>query len=98
LEHTRVFVFKNNGNEKIYLASADWMTRNLSNRIECGFPIYSEKNKKIILDILQIQLSDNCKARIINGIDDTQISNSDSETIIRAQSDTYSYIEKNYPF
>ena len=98
LEHSRIFVFKNGGTEKIYLASADWMTRNLSNRIECGFPIYSEKNKKIIRDILQIQLSDNCKARIITGLEDSNLTLNQSDIKIRAQYDTYSYLEKNYPF
>ncbi|MFY8019775.1 MAG: polyphosphate kinase 1, partial [Bacteroidia bacterium] len=98
LEHSRIFVFKNGGSEKIYLASADWMTRNLSNRIECGFPIYSEKNKKIIRDILQIQLSDNCKARIITGLEDSNLTLNQSDIKVRAQYDTYSYLEKNYPF
>lgn len=98
LEHSRIFVFKNGGTEKIYLASADWMTRNLSNRIECGFPIYSEKNKKIIRDILQIQLSDNCKARIITGLEDSNLTLNQSEMKVRAQYDTYSYLKKNYPF
>jgi polyphosphate kinase len=98
LEHARVYVFGNNGNEKVYLASADWMTRNLSNRIECGFPIYSAKNKQIIKDILQIQLSDNCKARIMNGIDDSINYNPSYDLKIRAQYDTYSYLEKSYPF
>ena len=98
LEHSRIFFFHHGGKEKIYLASADWMTRNLSNRIECGFPIYSEKNKKIIKDILQIQLSDNCKARIMNGIDDSINYNPSYDIKIRAQYDTYSYLEKSYPF
>jgi polyphosphate kinase len=98
LEHSRIFFFHHGGKEKIYLASADWMTRNLSNRIECGFPIYSEKNKKIIKDILQIQLSDNCKARIMNGIDDSINYNPSYDLKIRAQYDTYSYLEKSYPF
>ncbi|MBJ7429215.1 MAG: polyphosphate kinase 1, partial [Bacteroidia bacterium] len=52
LEHSRVYIFGNNGNEQIYLASADWMSRNLNNRIECGFPIYNTEVKKSIKDII----------------------------------------------
>ena len=46
LEHARVYIFHNNGKELIYLASADWMKRNLSRRIEVGFPINDRKFKK----------------------------------------------------
>ncbi len=66
LEHARVFIFNNNGDEKIYLSSADWMKRNLSRRIEVGFPIYDEEIKNEIKHIIQVQLNDNTKARKID--------------------------------
>ncbi|MDZ4759398.1 MAG: polyphosphate kinase 1 [Bacteroidota bacterium] len=66
LEHTRVFIFGNDGNEIIYLSSADWMTRNLENRIEAAFPILDSNCCKIVKDIINLQLSDNVKARIID--------------------------------
>ena len=63
LEHTRILVFKNAGDEKVYLSSADWMTRNLDRRVEVSVPIYDKKLQKTLLNILKIKLSDNCKAR-----------------------------------
>lgn len=65
LEHDRVFVFGNNGKEIVYLGSADWMRRNLYRRIECVFPVSNKKIKKELIDLLNIQLSDNVKARYI---------------------------------
>ncbi|MCH2023632.1 MAG: polyphosphate kinase 1 [Saprospiraceae bacterium] len=65
LEHSRIYMFHNDGKEKIYLSSADLMTRNLFYRIECAFPIYDQDIKKEIIDFLAIQFQDNVKARII---------------------------------
>ncbi|MDR0332300.1 MAG: polyphosphate kinase 1 [Dysgonamonadaceae bacterium] len=62
LEHARVWYFFNNGEEKIYLTSADWMERNLHRRIEAAFPILSPVLKKEVIDILKIQLADNQSA------------------------------------
>jgi polyphosphate kinase len=67
LEHTRVYYFYNNGDDQLYLSSADWMTRNLFYRIECAFPIYDEQLRQEIKDFLDIQLKDNVKARWIDG-------------------------------
>lgn len=66
LEHARVYYFYANGEEKLFLSSADWMTRNLSRRIEAAFPIFSTSIKQQILNILTLQLSDNVKARIVD--------------------------------
>ncbi|HEU5168525.1 MAG TPA: polyphosphate kinase 1 [Chitinophagaceae bacterium] len=62
LEHARIFMFYNNGDPEFYMGSADSMSRNLYSRIEVVFPIYDEKLKKEINDILQLQLSDTKKA------------------------------------
>ncbi len=62
LEHSRIFYFKNGGDEEYYLSSADWMSRNLHNRVELMFPIRDQKLKKSIKDILDIHLKDNTKA------------------------------------
>src|SRR5690606_33357342 len=59
LEHARIFIFHNAGKEKIYMGSADWMTRNIYHRIEVCFPVYDPRLKKEITDIIQIQLGDN---------------------------------------
>ncbi|MGZ3753539.1 MAG: polyphosphate kinase 1, partial [Mucilaginibacter sp.] len=66
LEHARVHIYCNAGNELMFLTSADFMTRNIDNRVEVGFPIYNEDLKKEIRDIINIQLEDNTKAREIN--------------------------------
>ena len=62
LEHSRVWYFLNDGNEKVYLTSADWMGRNLHRRIEAAFPILSPALKQQVIDILKIQLADNQSA------------------------------------
>jgi len=63
LEHSRIFYFHHRGEEKIYLSSADWMTRNMEKRIEILFPVLSQKSKDRIKEILEITLLDNTKAR-----------------------------------
>ncbi|MBU3662705.1 MAG: polyphosphate kinase 1, partial [Bacteroidetes bacterium] len=73
LEHARIYIFANDGREKVYLASADWMSRNLMNRIECGFPVYDEEAKKVVRDIMELQWNDPLKARKIDGINDTPL-------------------------
>lgn len=66
LEHARVYIFGNGGKEKMYLASADWMTRNLDRRVEVVFPIYDKAIFKELRQLIDVQLTDNVKARIIN--------------------------------
>ena len=66
LEHARVFYFYNNGDARLYMGSADWMRRNLYRRIECVFPIKDPELIKEVLDIYNIQLEDNVKARMID--------------------------------
>ena len=66
LEHSRIFYFYNDGQEGIYLSSADWMTRNLDRRVELLFPIEDKKARNRIKDILEISLLDTEKARILN--------------------------------
>lgn len=63
LEHSRVFYFHHNGEEKIYLSSADWMTRNMAKRVEISFPIYNPNHKEKVKETLRLILSDNVKAR-----------------------------------
>jgi polyphosphate kinase len=62
LEHSRVFYFKNAGNEEIYLSSADWMTRNLHKRVELMFPIYDKSLQKEMKKLLEIYWKDNTKS------------------------------------
>ncbi len=66
LEHSRIFYFYNNGNEEIYLSSADWMNRNLDKRVELLFPVEGETNLRKLKNILDIFLKDTMKARVLN--------------------------------
>jgi polyphosphate kinase len=67
LEHARVYLFENDGQEALYLASADWMSRNLHRRIEVAFPVYDPEGRAQIKTMLQLQLSDNTKAVCLDG-------------------------------
>ncbi|WP_026674687.1 RNA degradosome polyphosphate kinase [Alkalihalobacterium bogoriense] len=64
LEHSRIFYFHHSGQDKIFLSSADWMTRNMEKRIEILFPVFSPRIKARIKQILDITLQDNMKARL----------------------------------
>ena len=75
LEHTRFMIFSNNENNKVFISSADWMTRNLDNRVEVTCPILQEDLKKEIIDIFNIYWSDNIKARLINNNSKSRITN-----------------------
>lgn len=91
LEHARVWVFHNKGKEKVYISSADWMLRNLEHRVEATCPIWDEEIKKELMDILEIQLKDNVKARWL----DNELSNEyvkPGKTRVRAQEDIYHYL------
>lgn len=93
LEHTRLFIFSNNNDPKIYISSADWMTRNIDTRVEVSCPIYDKDIKAELLDIFDICWGDNVKARIINETqDNTYRKNNLPE--IRTQFETYNYYLK----
>ncbi|WP_179376886.1 polyphosphate kinase 1 [Winogradskyella wichelsiae] len=90
LEHTRLYIFSNNDDPKIYISSADWMTRNIDNRVEVSCPIYDEDIKRELQDLYAICWNDNVKARIINETQDNTYRRNDKPKV-RAQFDTYKY-------
>ncbi|TDT37180.1 polyphosphate kinase [Maribacter spongiicola] len=90
LEHTRLFVFANGGDAKIYISSADWMTRNLDYRVEVGCPIYDVDIKKELMDTFDICWKDNMKARIFNEKQDNAYRKTTMPKI-RSQFATYEY-------
>jgi polyphosphate kinase len=96
LEHSRIFIFGNNGQETIYISSADWMPRNLNRRIEVACPIYDEEIKKEIKQMLRIQLADNAKARILDPLLQNQYNRQNQDATYRAQEDFYNYIKKKH--
>ncbi len=94
LEHTRVFVFCNNQKELYYISSADWMPRNLDHRIEVAAPIYDPDIQKELRTMLNIQLKDNVKARIINQSQDNTYKSSKNTRPVRSQMELYNFYRK----
>lgn len=97
LEHARVFVFHNGDKNKVYISSADWMVRNLDHRIEAACPIYSEEIKQELIDILNIQLAENVKGRILdNQQSNTYVPREEGETEVRSQLAIYNYLRHKH--
>lgn len=93
LEHTRLFAFANDGNPKVYISSADWMTRNLDYRVEVGCPIYDEDIKKELMETFEICWKDNMKARVFTDKQDNAYRKTKPPKI-RSQFATYDYYAK----
>ena len=92
LEHARVMIFHNSGEEKVFISSADWMVRNIDHRVECACPILETKIKNEIIDIIEIQLRDNVKARILDNDLSNQYVNPRNKAKVRSQVETYNYL------
>ncbi|WP_040279005.1 polyphosphate kinase 1 [Psychroserpens damuponensis] len=93
LEHTRLYVFCNDNDTKVYISSADWMTRNIENRVEVSCPIYQEDIKQELLDVFDICWNDNVKARIIEGAQNNEYRKNNKEKV-RAQFALYDYFKE----
>jgi len=94
LEHTRVFWFYNGGEDKLFISSADWMTRNLDRRVEVTCPIYDKDIRKELIDILNIQWKDNVQARVLNEKLDNKYYRNNSKIKTRAQLAINDYLKK----
>ena len=94
LEHARVMVFDHDGKEKIFISSADWMLRNIEHRIEAACPIIDKEIQQELKDIINIQLSDNVKARILNNELSNKYVNGENPKNIRSQIEIYNYLLK----
>ncbi|MFW6019157.1 MAG: polyphosphate kinase 1 [Bacteroidales bacterium] len=94
LEHSRVFMFYNGGDEKYFISSADWMVRNLDNRIEVATPIYDKEIQKELKEMLSIQLNDNVKARTLEKERLNEYINDNHNKPVRTQYDTYEFLKK----
>ncbi|WP_299759083.1 polyphosphate kinase 1 [uncultured Pontibacter sp.] len=93
LEHARVYIFHNNGDEKLYIASADWMTRNLNRRVEVAFPLYQPDLVEQVRHIIDLQLQDDTKTRTV----DNSYIKPDAPTNLRAQYAIYDYLRAMVP-
>jgi len=96
LEHSRVLIFCNGGEELYYITSADWMTRNLDRRIEVACPIYDKDVQREIRQMIDLQMKDNVKARIINSTQDNMYVRSDGAEKIRSQFELYHYYKNKW--
>jgi len=92
LEHTRLMIFDNHGKPEVYISSADWMGRNLDNRVEVTAPIYDPAIKKLLISIMDIQLADNQKARVIDGSLENSYVQRGNRRKIRSQEQIYRFL------
>lgn len=93
LEHPRVMVFKNAGQPKVIISSADWMARNMDNRIEVGCPIFDEELKQRIITILEMQFTDTLKARVIDADQQNKYVRRGNRKKLRSQVEIYHYLK-----
>ena len=91
LEHSRVYVFAHGGAEKVFVSSADWMTRNLDRRVEVAFPIFDDALRAEVRHLLDLQRQDNVKAR---DFENQFIPAAAGEKPVRAQEATYQHLKK----
>jgi polyphosphate kinase len=91
LEHARIYVFANGGEEKVYLSSADWMTRNLDRRVEAAFPLLDDALRAQVRHLLDLERADNEKAR---DFDNNLLHSAEGEPPVRAQEAQYQHLKK----
>ena len=92
LEHARVFVFCDGGDNKYFISSADWMVRNFDNRIETACPVYDKALQQELMKMLQIQWSDNSKARFLGEKNTNEYRDRETgEQKIQSQFETYAF-------
>lgn len=95
LEHSRIYIFGNDGDTEVYISSADFMTRNLDGRVEVTCPIYDEEIKKELIDIFDIGWKGNVKARYHSEkLDNKYRIRKQNEPVFRAQLEMYNYYQK----
>jgi len=93
LEHSRIFYFYDGGKESVYISSADWMVRNLERRIEVTCPVYDPDIKRELKHMLQIQLKDNIKARVLDEFQNNKYVQNNYKPV-RAQNEFYNYLKR----
>jgi len=94
LEHPRVIIAENDGDDKVYISSADWMTRNIDHRIEVATPVRDERLKARIRDIMEIHFTDTVKARRIDKEQSNSYVPRGNRKKIRSQLAIYDYIKQ----
>lgn len=96
LEHSRIFMFANGGDERFFLGSADWMPRNLDNRIEVITPVYDEKIKADLRQVLDYGLRDTLQGRVVDGSGENRAWGDEHDAPFRSQEALYyQYLKEN---
>lgn len=95
LEHSRVYIFANDGKERMYIGSADWMTRNLDHRIEVMIPIKTKEVYKKIRKTITLQLEDKVKARVINSLQENNYISTEGESTMSSQHLIYKFLKNS---
>jgi polyphosphate kinase len=93
LEHARVFIFHTSGKPKVYISSADWMVRNLDHRVEVACPIFDHRLQQELIDIMNIQLAENVKGRVLDNRQQNEyVLRSEETPELRSQVAIYDYL------
>ncbi|MBK6483157.1 MAG: polyphosphate kinase 1 [Chitinophagales bacterium] len=93
LEHSRILIFNNGGDEIVYLTSADWMVRNLNSRVEMACPVYDAEIRNELKDYFNLQFKDNVKARVVDANQFNQYKK-DQQLPCRSQQEIYNYLKE----
>lgn len=91
LEHSRIFIFGAGGTEKMFIGSADWMPRNLDNRIEVVTPVYNPEIKADLKQVVEFGLNDILQGRIVDGTGENQFPDEEEQGVFRSQEALYNY-------
>ena len=91
LEHSRIFIFANGGDEKMFIGSADWMPRNLDNRVEVIAPVYDPEIKADLKRVVEYGLKDTLQGRVVDGTEENRPWISEDKTAFRSQEELYKY-------
>jgi polyphosphate kinase len=95
LEHSRIYIFGNNGNPEVFISSADFMNRNLDGRVEVTCPIYDQDIKNELINVFDIAWKGNVKARYQSEkMDNIYRKKGENDVVFRAQKETYEYYQK----
>ena len=91
LEHSRIFIFANGGDEKIFIGSADWMPRNLDNRVEVITPVYDPEIKADLKQVVEYGLKDTLQGRVVDGTGENRPWTTEDNEPFRSQEELYKY-------
>lgn len=94
LEHSRIFIFANGGDEKVFIGSADWMPRNLDNRVEVIAPVYDPEIKADLKKVMEYGMKDTLQGRIVDGTGKNSAWATEDNLPFRSQEELYNYYYK----